>query len=142
MSKIVGWSNFLGFTTGPCSVNYALAAMILAAAQIGNPDYVPETWHLYLTFLFLLIFEGCLTMNSTKFLGYLNILGTIMNVVVLVILCATSTQRLATFLARRMNADYATVLSGFQPHPSTSRSSMTIALSGSTSRTGQNGQQG
>ena len=85
-TQVVGWSNFLGFTTGPCSVNYALAAMILAAASINNPNYTPETWHLYLTFLFLLIIEGCLTMNSTKFLGYLNIIGTVMNVLVLVIL--------------------------------------------------------
>ncbi|OCL05726.1 amino acid transporter-like protein [Glonium stellatum] len=84
-SWIVGWSNFLGFTTGPCSVNYALAAMILAVASINNPDYTPETWHLYLTFLFLLIIEGCLTMNSTKFLGYMNIVGTIVNVLVLII---------------------------------------------------------
>ena len=75
----------MGFTTGPCSVNYALAAMILAAAQINNPEYVPETWHLYLCFLLLLIVEGCLTMNSTKFLGYLNIIGTIANMIVLVI---------------------------------------------------------
>ena len=59
--------------------------MILAAAQIGNPDYVPETWHLYLTFLLLLIIEGLLTMNATKFLGYLNIIGTIANMLVLVI---------------------------------------------------------
>lgn len=84
-SWVVGWSNFLGFTTGPCSVNYALAAMILAAASINNPNYTPETWHLYLTFLFLLIIEGCLTMNSTKFLGYLNIIGTVANVLVLII---------------------------------------------------------
>ena len=59
--------------------------MILAAASISNPDYVPQTWHLYLTFLLLLIIEGCLTMNSTKFLGYLNIVGTVANVIVLVI---------------------------------------------------------
>jgi amino acid transporter len=59
--------------------------MILAAAQIQNPAYVPETWHLYLVFLCLLVVEGCLTMNATKFLGYMNIIGTIANVLVLVI---------------------------------------------------------
>ena len=59
--------------------------MILAAAEISNQDYVPETWHLYLTFLFLLIIQGVLAMNSTKILGYINIVGTIANVVVLVI---------------------------------------------------------
>ncbi|PMD29911.1 hypothetical protein L207DRAFT_549617 [Hyaloscypha variabilis F] len=69
-STCVGWSNFLGFSTGPCSVNYALAAMILAAAEIVNPDYVPETWHLYLTFLIL---------------GYINLIGTVLNLLVVVI---------------------------------------------------------
>jgi len=28
-SWIVGWSNFFGFATGPCSVNYALASMLV-----------------------------------------------------------------------------------------------------------------
>jgi amino acid transporter len=59
--------------------------MIIAAAEIAHPDYVPETWHLYLTFLLLLIIQGCLAMNSTKFLGCINIIGTIANVLVLVI---------------------------------------------------------
>lgn len=84
-SWCVGWSNFLGFVTGPCSVNYALAAMILAAAKIAHEDYIQETWHLYLVFLLLLIIEGALTMNATKFLGQLNVFGTIANILVLII---------------------------------------------------------
>lgn len=84
-SWCIGWSNFLGFTTGPCSVNYALAAMMLAAGQIANPNYTPQTWHLYLTFLLLLITQGLLTMNSTKFLGYMNIVGTAVNLLVVII---------------------------------------------------------
>jgi amino acid transporter len=59
--------------------------MLISAAEIAHPDYVPETWHLYLTFLLLLIIQGCLAMNSTKILGYINIVGTIANLVVLVI---------------------------------------------------------
>jgi amino acid transporter len=39
-SWCVGWSNFLGFAMGPCSVNYALAAMILAAGSIAHEEYV------------------------------------------------------------------------------------------------------
>ncbi|KAH8808788.1 amino acid/polyamine transporter I [Xylogone sp. PMI_703] len=84
-TKCIGWSNFLGYSTGPCSVNYALAAMILAAAEISYPDYTPQTWHLYLTFLLLLIIQGCFAMNSTKVLGYINIVGTAINVIILVI---------------------------------------------------------
>jgi amino acid transporter len=62
-----------------------MAAMILAAAEITNPEYVPETWHLYLTFLLLLVIQGLLATNSTKILGYINIVGTIANVIVLVV---------------------------------------------------------
>ena len=84
-SKITGWSNFLGLVTGPCSVNYALAYMMLTAAVISNPEYVVETWHLYLLMLALLILEGFLTMNSTKFLGNVNAVGTVINVIVVLI---------------------------------------------------------
>ncbi|MCJ1282233.1 hypothetical protein MMC26_001556 [Xylographa opegraphella] len=84
-SWITGWSNFLGQATGPCSVNYALSSMILTAAEIANPDYTAQTFHVYLLLLALLIFEGLLTMNSTKFIGRLNVAGTITNVVALVI---------------------------------------------------------
>jgi amino acid transporter len=62
-SWIVGWSNFFGFATGPCSVNYALAAMLVTAGSIAYPDYVPETWHIYLTLLALLIIQGFITMQ-------------------------------------------------------------------------------
>ncbi|MCJ1389693.1 hypothetical protein MMC18_002550 [Xylographa bjoerkii] len=84
-SWITGWSNFLGQATGPCSVNYALSSMILTAAEIANPDYTAETFHVYLLLLALLIFEGLLTMNSTKFIGRLNVIGTITNMVALII---------------------------------------------------------
>ncbi|KAH6703287.1 amino acid transporter-like protein [Leptodontidium sp. MPI-SDFR-AT-0119] len=85
LSWITGWSNFVGLCTGPCSVNFALSAMILTAVQIGNSDYVMETFHVYLLLVALLVFEGFLTMNSTKFIGNLNKIGTVVNLVVLVI---------------------------------------------------------
>ena len=59
--------------------------MVITAAEISNPDYVPETWHIYLVFLGFLILEGLLTMNTTKFLGRLNEVGTIVNLILLVI---------------------------------------------------------
>lgn len=59
--------------------------MILTAAEIANPNYTAQTYHIYLLLLALLVIEGCLTMNSTKFLGRLNIVGTVANVVALVI---------------------------------------------------------
>lgn len=59
--------------------------MIVTAAEIAHPDYTAKTWHVYLLLVALLIIEGLLTMNSTKFLGWLNVIGTIANVLVLII---------------------------------------------------------
>ncbi|EME83102.1 uncharacterized protein MYCFIDRAFT_153757 [Pseudocercospora fijiensis CIRAD86] len=79
-SWFVGWSNFCGFVTGPCSLNYALAAMIVTCGQVTNPDYVPKDWHIYLVFLSLLLINGVLCMQSTKFIGHVNVAGTVWNV--------------------------------------------------------------
>ena len=40
---ITGWSNWIGQITAAPSVDYSLAAMILAAASIEYPGYVPTT---------------------------------------------------------------------------------------------------
>lgn len=42
---------------------------IVTAGQIAYPDYVPQTWHIYLTLLALLIMQGLVTMQSTWFIG-------------------------------------------------------------------------
>ncbi|KEF61990.1 uncharacterized protein A1O9_03562 [Exophiala aquamarina CBS 119918] len=84
-SWFVGWSNFCGFVTGPCSVNYALAAMLVTAGSIADPDYVPETWHIYLTLLLLLFIDGVVTMQSTWFIGWVNKVGTVINLLVVFI---------------------------------------------------------
>lgn len=59
--------------------------MIITAAQIAHPTYVPQTFHVYLLLLALLILQGLLTMNATKWIGRLNIFGSIVNFVVLII---------------------------------------------------------
>lgn len=41
---VTGWSNWLGQITAAPSVNYGVAAMILAAASIQNPSYVPTNY--------------------------------------------------------------------------------------------------
>jgi len=71
--------------TGPVSVNYALSAMILTGVEITHPDYIIQTFHIYLLLLLLLLIEGVLTMNSTKFIGRLNEFGTIVNIAVIFI---------------------------------------------------------
>jgi amino acid transporter len=75
----------MGQVTSPCSVNYALAAMIVTAAEISNANYTAQTWHIYLVMLALLIVEGALTMNATKLIAWLNKVGTIVNLVVALI---------------------------------------------------------
>ena len=85
MTQITGWSNFMGQVTGPASVNYALAWMILTAGVITNPDYEVKTWQVYLVTLALFILEGSLAMNATKFLARLNTVSMIVNVAIVII---------------------------------------------------------
>ncbi|KAK4556951.1 hypothetical protein LTR86_005932 [Recurvomyces mirabilis] len=82
---VTGWSNFLGQLTGPTSVGYTLAYMILTAVSIGNPDYTIETWHIYLMLLAILFVSGLITMQATKIIGWINIVGTWVNLIALVI---------------------------------------------------------
>jgi amino acid transporter len=66
-------------------VGYALAYMILTAAAIANPDYTIETWHIYLMLLAILFISGLLTMQATKIIGWINVVGTWVNLIALVI---------------------------------------------------------
>jgi len=84
-SWFVGWSNFCGFVTGPCSVNYALAAMLVTCGEIASPDYTAKTWHIYLILLLLLFLNGVITMQSTWFIGWVNKVGTVWNLLVVLI---------------------------------------------------------
>jgi amino acid transporter len=59
--------------------------MILTAAKIAHPEYEIQTFHVYLLLVALLIVEGLLTMNTTKFIGQLNKFGTIFNFIVVFI---------------------------------------------------------
>ncbi|KAK5151390.1 hypothetical protein LTS14_009233 [Recurvomyces mirabilis] len=74
-----------GWLTGPTSVGYALAYMILTAVSIGNPDYTIETWHIYLMLLAILFVSGLITMQATKIIGWINIVGTWVNLIALII---------------------------------------------------------
>jgi len=59
--------------------------MILTAAAIGNPEYVIQTWHIYLTLLLILFVSGLITMQATKIIGWINVVGTWVNLIALVI---------------------------------------------------------
>jgi amino acid transporter len=76
----------VGLATGPCTINFALAEMILAGVEIGNPNYTAKTYHTYLVFLALIISNGFLTMNNTKFLARVNYIGAIINFILVFML--------------------------------------------------------
>ena len=47
--------------------------MLTAAGAIAHPEsYTPKTWHVYLIMLALLLTQGLITMQSTKFIGWVN----------------------------------------------------------------------
>jgi amino acid transporter len=84
-SWITGWSNFMGWATAPCALNYAFSSMILTAVEIAHPSFSPQTYQVYLLMIALLVLEGLVTMNSTKVLARVNGFGTIVNTIVVFI---------------------------------------------------------
>jgi amino acid transporter len=44
---VTGWSNWLGQVTAAPSVDYGVAAMVLAAASIRDPGYVPTNYQVW-----------------------------------------------------------------------------------------------
>ncbi len=44
----------------------------MTCGAIAYPGYTPQTWHTYLTLLALLVVQGLITMQSTKFIGWVN----------------------------------------------------------------------
>lgn len=82
---ITGWSNWLVQITGAPSVDYALASMILAAVSIGNPDYIPQNYQIYLLTIFILAVHGVISSMPTKFIAQFNSYGTTINIAALVV---------------------------------------------------------
>jgi len=84
-SWLTGWSNWLAQVTGAPSVNYSLASMILAAASINNPDYVPTNWQVWLLTTLIMILHACLSSMPTRWIATLNSYGSTFNIIALVI---------------------------------------------------------
>jgi len=59
--------------------------MLITCGQIAYPEYSPKTWHIYLTLVALLFVQGVITMQSTRFIGWVNKIGTVWNIVVILI---------------------------------------------------------
>jgi amino acid transporter len=82
---ITGWSNYLTQVTAAPSVDYALAAMILAGASIMNPEYIPTNYQTYLLTVFLLLIHACISSMPTRFIANFNNFGTNMNIIALIV---------------------------------------------------------
>ncbi|KAJ5569715.1 amino-acid permease [Penicillium hispanicum] len=81
---ITGWSNWIGQITAAPSVDYALAAMILAAGSITNPSYVPTNWQTYLLTVLILIIHTAISSLPTKRVAQFNSWGSTFNFLALV----------------------------------------------------------
>jgi len=82
---ITGWSNWMTQVTGAPSVNYALAAMILAAASITHPNYVPTEYQTFLLTVFIMLQHACISSMPTLWIARYNSFGSTLNMIGLVV---------------------------------------------------------
>lgn len=59
--------------------------MLVTCGEIAYPGYVAEIWHVFLIYLLLLVAQGILTMQSTSFIGWINKVGTVFNLVIVIV---------------------------------------------------------
>ena len=59
--------------------------MILAGASIGNPNYVPENWHIFLLTTLIMILHAIISSMPTKMIARFNTVGTLLNLTILLI---------------------------------------------------------
>ncbi|BAE65061.1 unnamed protein product [Aspergillus oryzae RIB40] len=81
---ITGWSNWIGQITAAPSVDFSLAAMILAAASIQNPDYVPTSWQTFLLTTLIMILHAAISSMPTKWVAQFNSWGSTFNMFALI----------------------------------------------------------
>ncbi|KAI4213783.1 MAG: hypothetical protein LQ349_009259, partial [Xanthoria aureola] len=82
---ITGWSNWLVQITGAPSVDYGMAAMILAAASILNPGFVPQNFQVFLLTVFIMVIQSFISSMPTKWIANFNSVGSTFNILALVI---------------------------------------------------------
>ena len=67
------------------SVNYGTAGMILAAANIHNPDFVLTSYQAFLVTMALLLVHGVISSMPTKWIAEFNSYGSVFNILSLLI---------------------------------------------------------
>lgn len=81
---VTGWSNWIGQITGAPSVDYSLAAMILAAASIQKPEFEPTRWQTFLLTVLIIVVHSAISSLSTRWIARLNSYGSAFNMLALV----------------------------------------------------------
>ncbi|KAI3326921.1 amino acid permease [Xylariaceae sp. AK1471] len=97
---ITGWSNWFVQVTGAPSVNYGAASMVLAAASIVDPSYVPSSYQTFLLTTFLMIIHACISSMPTLWIARFNAVGTAINILALIatiIIIPTTTNNVPKF---------------------------------------------
>ncbi|KAL8883831.1 MAG: hypothetical protein Q9192_006986 [Flavoplaca navasiana] len=82
---ITGWSNWLVQITGAPSVDYGMASMILAAASITNPTFVPRNYQVFLLTMFIMVIQSFISSMPTKWIANFNSVGSTFNIIALFI---------------------------------------------------------
>jgi amino acid transporter len=82
---ITGWSNWLTQVTGAPSVDYALSAMVLAAASIMNPEYQPTNYQTFLLTVLVMIIHACISSMPTLWIANFNSYGSTLNMICLIV---------------------------------------------------------
>ncbi|KAA8567679.1 hypothetical protein EYC84_008152 [Monilinia fructicola] len=98
-SWITGWSNWLSQITSAPSVDYGLAAMILAAASVTHPEYEPTNYQTYLLSVLIMIIHACISSMPTLWIAKFNSFGSTLNIIallVVIIMIPTSVTGTAT----------------------------------------------
>ncbi|KAI1755662.1 amino acid permease-domain-containing protein [Xylaria castorea] len=97
---VTGWSNWFVQVTGAPSVNWGGASMILAAASIVNPSYIPTSYQTFLLTSFLMIVHACISSMPTLWIARFNSVGTAINILALIatiIIIPTATNNVPKF---------------------------------------------
>ena len=59
--------------------------MVLAAVSIGNPDYVPQAYQVWLLTALIMIIHSCISSMPTRWIANFNSVGSVLNMIALVV---------------------------------------------------------
>ncbi|EWC44425.1 putative amino-acid permease [Drechslerella stenobrocha 248] len=94
---VTGWSNWIVQVTAAPSVDYAMAAMILALGSMANENYHIESYHVFLLSTLIMLIHGVISSMPTLWIARFNSVGTVINIialiVVIIIIPADTTRR-------------------------------------------------